>query len=129
MRKVGQGETVWDRVKQGGMGERGTGSRAGLIQTGSGQETTCLYRTSHIFSGYCKPWENTTQHSTRLFICVCDGIGIVGTDQHWALHTVIKGLAIFLSPAGMSLAKLFLAGNNLPSPNTRKVWSKNPGIS
>jgi len=27
-------------------------------------------------------------------------------------YTVKKGLAIFLSPAGMSLTKLFLAGNN-----------------
>ena len=41
-------------------------------------------------------------------------------------YTVKKGLALFPSPAGMSLTKLFLAGNNLPSPSTspKKVWSK-----
>ena len=38
------------------------------------------------------------------------------------VYTVKKGLAIFLSPTGMSLTKLYLAGNNSPSP--RKVWSK-----
>jgi len=36
-------------------------------------------------------------------------------------YTVIKGLAVFPSQAGMSLAKLFLARNNLPSPSLRKV--------
>jgi len=35
-----------------------------------------------------------------------------------------KGLAVFLSPAGMSLTKLSLAVNNLHSPSPRKVWSK-----
>jgi len=34
-----------------------------------------------------------------------------------------KGLEVFPSPAGMSLTKLSLAGNNLPSPSPRKVWS------
>jgi len=38
--------------------------------------------------------------------------------------TLKKGLAVFTSPAEMSLTKLFLAGNNLPSPSPRKVWSK-----
>jgi len=35
-----------------------------------------------------------------------------------------KGLALFPSPAGMSLTKLSLAGNNLPISSPRKVWSK-----
>jgi len=35
-----------------------------------------------------------------------------------------KGLTVFPSPAGMSLTKLSLAGNNLPSSSPRKVWSK-----
>jgi len=35
-----------------------------------------------------------------------------------------KGLAIFPSPAGMSLTILSLVGNNLPSPSPGKVWSK-----
>jgi len=35
-----------------------------------------------------------------------------------------KALAVFQSPARMSLTKLSMAGNNLPSPNARKVWSK-----
>jgi len=35
-----------------------------------------------------------------------------------------KGVAVFPSPAGMSLTKLSLAGNNLPSPSPRKVWSE-----
>ena len=38
--------------------------------------------------------------------------------------TVNKGLAIFLSPSGMSITKLSLAGNNLPNPSPWKVWSK-----
>ena len=35
-----------------------------------------------------------------------------------------KGLAVFPSPAGMSLTKLSPAGNNLPSPSPWKVSSK-----
>ncbi len=33
-----------------------------------------------------------------------------------ARYTVTKRLAVFPSPAGMSLTKLFLVGNNFPSP-------------
>ena len=35
-----------------------------------------------------------------------------------------KSFAIFLSPAGLSLTKLSLAGNNVLIPCPRKVWSK-----
>jgi len=35
-----------------------------------------------------------------------------------------KGLAVFPSQARMSLTKLPLAGNILPTPSPRKVWSK-----
>jgi len=37
-------------------------------------------------------------------------------------YIVKKGLAIFPSIAWMSLTKLSLAGNNLPSPSPRRVW-------
>jgi len=36
-------------------------------------------------------------------------------------YTVKKGLAVFPSLAGMSLTKLYLAGNNLPRLSPRKV--------
>jgi len=45
----------------------------------------------------------------------------------WTLYrlsyTVKKGLAVFFSPAGISLTKLSLAGNNLPNPSPWKIWS------
>jgi len=34
-----------------------------------------------------------------------------------------KGLAVFLSPPGMSLTELSLARKNVASPSPRKVWS------
>jgi len=39
-------------------------------------------------------------------------------------HTVSKGLVVFPSPAGMSLTKLSLAGNNVPNPSPWKVWAQ-----
>ena len=39
-----------------------------------------------------------------------------------ALHCK-KGLAVFPSPAGMSLIKLFLGGNNLVFSRPERVWS------
>jgi len=38
------------------------------------------------------------------------------------MYTVKKGLAVFSS--GMSLTKLSLANNDLPSPSPRNFWSK-----
>jgi len=43
--------------------------------------------------------------------------------SHRMLHCK-TGIAVFLSLARMSLTKLSLAGNNLPSTSPRKVWSK-----
>ncbi len=40
----------------------------------------------------------------------------------WALHCK-KELAVFPSPAGMSLIKLFLGGNNLVFSRPERVWS------
>jgi len=40
------------------------------------------------------------------------------------MHTVKKRFHDFPSPAGISLTKLSLAGNNVPNPSPWKVWSK-----
>jgi len=50
----------------------------------------------------------------------CLGLKMAGLNS---VHCK-KGLAMFPSPAGMSLTKLSLAGNNLPSPSPGKVWSE-----
>jgi hypothetical protein len=45
-------------------------------------------------------------------------LGVIGTRK-WAIDKIVhckKELAVFPSPAGMSLIKLFLGGNNLIFP-------------
>jgi len=44
----------------------------------------------------------------------------LGIDAEGESNTVQKSVAVFPSPAGMSLTKLSLALNNLPSPSSRK---------
>ncbi len=51
---------------------------------------------------------------------------IPGAAQACVLYTHIhckKELAVFPSPAGMSLIKLFLGGNNLVFSRPERVWS------
>jgi len=72
---------------------------AWVIETG--KQTPCLYQ----------------QHRKKFLA----GINNRGTHVLHVSHCK-KRFMVFPSPAGMSLAKLSLIGNNLPSP--RKVWSK-----
>jgi hypothetical protein len=50
------------------------------------------------------------------------GKGGVAGSQPMSSHCK-KELAVFPSPAGMSLIKLFLGGNNLVFSRTERVWS------
>ncbi len=42
------------------------------------------------------------------------------------LYTVKKGIAVFPSPAGISLTKLSLAGNNLIIPGQEEFGNRKP---
>jgi hypothetical protein len=55
-------------------------------------------------------------HVSAQEITVTQKIKNSGQMQDWAPYTVKKGLAIFPTPAGMSLTKLSLDGNNLIIP-------------
>jgi len=75
-------------------------------------------------------WERSKQSAILVLDCAPSSLTYTRhSHTHRALTTPYnvhckKGLAVFPSPAGMLLTKLSLAGNNLPSPSPRKVWSK-----
>ncbi len=77
-----------------------------------------IYRSAHIRGVYV--------HSQRLqqkrFVGQEENVQYSASRQYQVLHCK-KELAVFPSPAGMSLIKLFLGGNNLVFSRPERVWS------
>jgi len=93
-----------------------------------------LWNTSCIFNMWLPLQARTRLQlitvSTRMYECtsalkyVCMSIPVHESTCEWTYMHCEKSFSGFPSPAGMSVTKLSLAGNNLPNPSPRKVWSK-----
>ncbi len=105
-----------------------TGKQSGLLYRVIGNKGFVTETNNAI---YCKRFINVLNYVQKLQCCTdfhillssfTSGRGIGNKKVRRSVHCK-KELAVFPSPAGMSLIKLFLGGNNLGFSRPERVWS------